>query len=312
MKRWVPGCEALLFGVLLGCNARVDEGSVLGGETHFLVTCGQGCGPSLSCIDGVCTRSCEPGFSSCSELATTATCLAPQPTGARTPFSGTCDSLCDVDADCAGLGTGYACVSGACRAEPEARQAAFAAAISRGPALVSAVDVATCQSGLRWEGGDHASAEMRPGSDCVGCHRETGARPLLLGGTVYPDGGYLTNQPLDGCLGLEGVEVILTEGDQFSGPTRERSAVTNRAGNFYFEGEEDPNFPWPYQVAIVWNNQGREQRTLMATAPAYGGCARCHTADAVAYSSPFSEYPDREAVSPALSVIFTPGLYDRP
>jgi hypothetical protein len=311
MNRFVLGCEALLFGALLGCNARVGEGAALGGETHFLVTCGEGCGPSLSCIGGVCTRSCEPGFSSCSELATTAACVAPNTSGASTPFSGTCDSLCDVASDCAGLGTGYACVSGACRAEPEARQAAFAAALSRGPALVSAVDADTCQAGLRWEGGDHASAEMRPGSDCVGCHRETGARPLLLGGTVYSDGGFETNQPLDGCFGLEGVEVVVTDGDEFNG-FRERTTVTNRAGNFYFEGDEDPDFDPSYQVTIVWNKQGREHRNSMAVAPAYGGCARCHAANAVDYYPPPDVFLDPETVSPAGSVIFTAGLYDRP
>ena len=71
-----------------------------------------------------------------------------------------------------------------------------------------AVDADTCQSGLRWVGDDHSSAEMRPGSDCVGCHRETGARPLVLGGTVYPTGGS-RGQPLDDCFGLEGIEVIV-------------------------------------------------------------------------------------------------------
>src|ERR1043166_2146071 len=147
---FIPTSGAVLLGALLSCNARVDD-TIIGGETHFLVTCGEGCGPSLSCIEGVCTRSCEPGFSSCSELATAAACVTASDTsGVRTPFSGTCDVSCDVDSDCAGLGAGYGCRSGACRAEPEAREAAFAAAISRGPALVGAVDTATCLSGLRW------------------------------------------------------------------------------------------------------------------------------------------------------------------
>src|SRR5262245_30587102 len=104
--RWIARGAALLLGgaLLWGCG-QVEEGAALGGETHFLVRCGEDCGPGLSCIEGACTRRCEPGFSSCSELATTAECVgSPDGAGERAAFGGTCDVRCSEDADCAALG----------------------------------------------------------------------------------------------------------------------------------------------------------------------------------------------------------------
>src|SRR6187551_2411196 len=187
--RWrrARGWAALLVGGLLAnCGGKLlDDGAALGGETHFLVTCGEGCGEGLSCIDGVCTSSCEPGFSSCSQLATLAECVSPSEDAAeRGPFGGRCDVRCGSDVDCAPLGTGFSCRSGACRAEPEDRQAALTLGSKAAP-LVRAVDADDCRSGLLWVGGDRPSAEMHPGSDCMACHGEASERPLLLGGTVY-------------------------------------------------------------------------------------------------------------------------------
>lgn len=321
------------FGVILlgsvlaaSCNGQVDDGAGIGGETHFLVTCGEGCGAGLSCIEGVCTRRCEPGFSSCTELSKAAACLSAEDNGAEaSAFSGTCDVLCAGDGDCAQLGNGYLCTAGACRAEPEAREAELQAPLrsSRSPKVI-AVDTDTCDAGLRWVGGNQGSAEMQPGSDCVGCHRESGAKPLMLGGTVYAKATrniYQSNamDPLEGCFGLEGVAVKITDGDG-----TEYSTVTNRAGNFYFEGRES-DLVLPYAATITFKAPGRrprrdtivEAQSQMYTTPYYGGCARCHTGSVI--SKPvdpagFDPTPAElaEQVVPAGSVIFPTGLYPDP
>jgi hypothetical protein len=287
---------------LASCGAKTDEGLAIGGETHFLVTCGDECGAGLSCIDGACSRPCEPGFSSCSELASEAVCVSgAEDEGEPALFAGTCDVLCSGDGDCSPLGTGFACRAGACRAEPEARQEELSSALSRGFPLVRAVDTTSCETGLSWVGGDHGSAEMRPGSDCVGCHRQTGARPLLLGGTVYATGGVQAPVPLDDCFGLEGVEVTIVDNDG-----RARSTVTNRAGNFYFEGEES-EITMPYQASISWDRGEGETRASMFSMPYYGGCARCHGRAPVGGGRPPGDFEDPEYVIPA-GAIFTPGL----
>lgn len=326
MKRWRP----ILLGTVLvaSCNGQAGDGAGIGGETHFLITCGEGCGAGLSCIDGACTRRCEPGFSSCSELSPAAACVSAVEDGAAaTAFSGTCDVLCASDSDCEPLGTGYLCNDGACRAEPEAREAELAAALhTTRAARVSAVDADTCDAGLRWVGGDQGSAEMHPGSDCVGCHRDTGAKPLMLGGTVYakqsPNFSFIPDlgrDPLAGCFGLEGITVQVTDGNG-----REYSMVTNRAGNFYIEGQES-DLVYPYSTKIRFSQRVQERLPFfgtpverivdkeyqMGTQPMYGGCARCHSATAVSNFTA-NEESTAENVIPAGSVLFPPGLYPDP
>jgi hypothetical protein len=296
-RRALPTAFAVAF--LMGCGALLGGEATVGGETHFLIRCSEDCGPGLSCIDGVCTRGCEPGFSSCSELAAEASCVSvPEDRAEQIVFGGTCDVPCGGDADCISLGAGHSCQSGACRAAPVTGETAPSSASSR---LVHAVDADQCKSGLVWVGGDAPSAEMRPGSDCVGCHREENARALLLAGTVFPDrnpGGGI--EPQDDCLGLEGVEVVVTDAEG-----REHSTVTNRAGNFYFEGSPS-DLPLPYEAEIRWRLSGEARRTPMATTPEYGGCARCHGSE-----GPPTEFsPERAAefVLPT-TVLFTPGLH---
>lgn len=170
--------------------------------------------------------------------------------------------------------------------------------------LVRAVDTSTCLTGLRWMGGESPSAEMHPGSDCLSCHREAGARPLMLGGTVYPTGGPGWEPPLDDCFGLEGVEVIVEDAEG-----RVRSTFTNRAGNFYFEGRES-ELAMPYSASIRWTKDGSEVLTAMATEPQYGGCGRCHSAAAVPTGA-FDLDPLAEAVVPSIAIV-TPGLFPNP
>lgn len=137
-----------------------------------------------------------------------------------------------------------------------------------------------CYSGMRWVGDKRGSPEMFPGRDCVGCHIDNDGPPLALGGTIYP---YVLGAPQiqiaqsgDHCFGIEGVQVIVEDGEGQS-----IELVTNRAGNFYVEGNPD-DFVKPFNVTIVWNDgvDGSEQTNLMNTRPSYGGCARCHDPNA--------------------------------
>jgi hypothetical protein len=87
-----------------------DEVAITGSETHFLMKCPDSCGTSLECIAGVCTSPCTED-ASCTGFSAAAVCSA-EPSA---PAPGVCDVSCAVAADCALLGAGYGCVSGACR-----------------------------------------------------------------------------------------------------------------------------------------------------------------------------------------------------
>jgi hypothetical protein len=156
------------------------------------------------------------------------------------------------------------------------------AAFACGDETVEVVDKSVCYSEMRWVGEKRGSAEMFPGRDCVGCHIDNDGPPLALGGTVYP---YVLNAPAvfdaqsgEDCFGIEGINVTIEDGD---GQIFE--LTTNRAGNFYVEG--NPNdFVKPFGVTIRWiNGDGVERENPMFTTPSYGGCGRCHNPGATAF-----------------------------
>jgi hypothetical protein len=135
---------------------------------------------------------------------------------------------------------------------------------------VEIVDKDVCYSEMRWVGEKRGSPEMFPGRDCVGCHIENDGPPLAIGGTLY---SYVLQgeearalQRGTDCFGIEGATVRIedAEGQVFE-------VVTNRAGNFYVEGNPD-DFAKPFAVEVNY----RDQTPSMATNPSYGGCARCH------------------------------------
>lgn len=144
---------------------------------------------------------------------------------------------------------------------------------------VEEVDKEVCYSGMRWVGDKRGSPEMFPGRDCVGCHIDNDGPPLALGGTVYP---YVLGPPAvfdaqsgEDCFGLEGVAVTIEDGD---GQIFE--LTTNRAGNFFVEGNPD-DFAKPFSVNIEWiNGDGLPRTNQMFTTPSYGGCGRCHNPNA--------------------------------
>lgn len=135
-----------------------------------------------------------------------------------------------------------------------------------------------CYSELRWVGEKRGSPEMFPGRDCVGCHIENDGPPLAVGGTLYHyviQDRELSAQLQTGtdCFGIEGITVTIEDGEG-----QVFNLVTNRAGNFFIEGNPD-EFAKPFTVEINgWGlrENGSPQETGMSTQPMYGGCARCH------------------------------------
>ena len=86
----------------------------VGGESHFLGGCGQGCSDGLSCLAGVCSRACSDAPLDCSDLAASASCRP----GATASNQALCDLECVNDASCASVGVGLECQGGFCRAVP--------------------------------------------------------------------------------------------------------------------------------------------------------------------------------------------------
>jgi hypothetical protein len=170
---------------------------------------------------------------------------------------------------------------------------------------VEEVDTEVCYSGMRWVGDKRGSPEMFPGRDCVGCHIDNDGPPLAIGGTVYPyvlsgnAPGLLAQTGTD-CFGIEGVTVRIEddEGQIFE-------VVTNRAGNFYVEGNPD-DFAKPFTAEIDWTNPrtGRSQTSqMLATTPSYGGCANCHNPSLTPpMVDPGTETPPDQVVSPTARI----------
>lgn len=155
-----------------------------------------------------------------------------------------------------------------------------------------------CVSGKRWIGGRRGNEEMYPGRDCVGCHLENDGPQLIAGGTVY---GFSQGvggesvvptlgkpQSVD-CFGFEGVTVTLKgrDGEVFT-------TVTNRAGNFFFEGRPS-ELSKPFSASLSYIVPGTTATPSMTTQPSYGGCARCHSPYTVP-TEPFNQFPPVDAV----------------
>jgi hypothetical protein len=154
---------------------------------------------------------------------------------------------------------------------------------------VELVEKDVCYSGMRWVGDKRGSPEMFPGRDCVGCHIDNDGPPLALGGTIYPyvvsTEVALASQSGEDCFGKEGVDVFIEDAE---GQTVQ--VTTNRAGNFYVEGNPD-DFAKPFSVRIEWidDADGSFQENRMGTVPSYGGCGRCHNPTAEAFPPPGTE-----------------------
>lgn len=108
---------------------------------------------------------------------------------------------------------------------------------------------------------------MRPGWNCLSCHRENGmaaARPWSAGGTVFEEADS------DPCDGTEGVDVVFMDA---RGREIER-VRTNAAGNFFTATPLPPGF----RVAV--ERDGR--RAMMPFPPPAGSCNACHSTSPIA------------------------------
>lgn len=138
--------------------------------------------------------------------------------------------------------------------------------------LVENVASDVCASGKRWVGEKTGSEEMYPGRDCVACHRDNDGPAFFAAGTVYDvydENGAVTSQ--NDCFGLEGATVTISAADG-----QVFQAKTNRAGNFFFEGDES-SLAMPFRATIEYELPGGTlSRQAMDSSPSYGGCAHCH------------------------------------
>jgi len=171
---------------------------------------------------------------------------------------------------------------------------------------VEVVEKEVCYSGMRWVGDKRGSPEMFPGRDCVGCHIENDGPPLALGGTIYPyvlgpqSPGLLAAQSGTDCFGVEGIEIVIEDGDG-----QQYAVTTNRAGNFYVEGNPD-DFAKPFSATITVINpfDGDPIVNPMNFRPQYGGCANCHNPAAEPFTPPGLEQGDVDdrTVQPAARI----------
>ena len=111
---------------------------------------------------------------------------------------------------------------------------------------------------------DPAGPEHRPGQPCLVCH----GADYTPGGDVFSLAGTVFETP-SSTLGLSGVSVLIT--DASGRVWTERS---NRAGNFYIEGERE--LAYPLHVALELDGERIEMRSPIMRE---GSCAHCHTKD---------------------------------
>lgn len=162
--------------------------------------------------------------------------------------------------------------------------------------LTESVSQDLCLSGLRWIGGNTRDEEMRPGSDCVGCHVEYDGPSLIAAGTVYATADN-SSQIENDCFGLEGVEVELEAANGVVLTT-----TTNRAGNFYFDGTPAALVkPYTARLRYTKADGAVVEPQMIVTQAYYGGCARCHDGQAVST-------PELEPTDPSF-IRAAPGLF---
>jgi hypothetical protein len=104
-----------LFWLAGACGGATQTTPLIGSESHFLMRCTDSCDSELSCIAGICTRSCIAGSDFCSDLASAAVCTNES---VEPGAVAVCDVSCSDREDCAALGDGHVCDGGFCRLLP--------------------------------------------------------------------------------------------------------------------------------------------------------------------------------------------------
>lgn len=186
-KDWLAVSWGVL-SVLVGahaCGGRTSDLTAVNNdsESHFLASChAGGCPEGLSCLLGVCTLSCGAD-AECAAWSPSAICRPEATSGG----SSACDVECDAPADCVGLGAGFRCASGVCRAGDERAAGEFFRGCidntcSEGLSCISGQCTRRCQGDADC-GASGASCQVfyddpRAGSYCVlPCEGEASVSP---------------------------------------------------------------------------------------------------------------------------------------
>ncbi|MDP2339642.1 MAG: carboxypeptidase-like regulatory domain-containing protein [Deltaproteobacteria bacterium] len=120
-----------------------------------------------------------------------------------------------------------------------------------------------CATQQWWTRGDSESSAMRPGYDCIDCHRSRDEGPVRdVMGTVF-----FGVDDEDDCRGIPAAQIDILDVDG----NLVFSTTTNAAGNFLESGA----MPDPYTARVVYEGRTRE----MLTPQTEGSCNRCHTAE---------------------------------
>ena len=123
--------------------------------------------------------------------------------------------------------------------------------------------VAVCPSGVMWTHGNSGSSRMRPGGDCIGCHRQDEGPRYAIAGTVF-DQLHIK----DDCYGVAGAIVEVT------GSNGQTVAMeTNSVGNFGAMPQHVAGLQPPYTTRVWFGDQVRDMDTPITDL----NCAGCHT-----------------------------------
>ncbi len=126
--------------------------------------------------------------------------------------------------------------------------------------LTESVDSKTCESGVRWTGGNEESPNMHPGGNCIDCHSKGEGPSFQIAGTVYD-----SLLQADECYGSQGAQVVITD-------AKGKVVTMNltESGNFFTEG----GLTMPYTAKVL--RDGKESKML--SPQSNGDCNTCHTA----------------------------------
>jgi hypothetical protein len=139
--------SVILLGAWAACFEAKDLPPAPGGESNFLRACERSCAQGLSCVCGVCTRTCTSDRA-CVSLASNAICLGEDEIGdtrvcepkQRSESPRVCDARCSGDRECR---DGLRCQGGLCREAPTSTNGPTAGtgnAQDAGSMLVPALD----------------------------------------------------------------------------------------------------------------------------------------------------------------------------
>lgn len=117
---------------------------------------------------------------------------------------------------------------------------------------------------------EEGSPLMRPGENCLSCHKAGGSGEIIFSaaGTVF------SSKTAAASAGLKGAVVELTDAN---GKTV--NFTTNAAGNFYFTD----TIASPYGIKVTYNGKSVSMTAKAST----GACNSCHT------SPPQNDAPGR-------------------